>query len=126
MGVDTMRNIGTMLGTCCAIVMDETTCMVRAAQNLMIFYAHESCGQCTPCREGCAWMAQICNRLEDGTAHPTDLDLLLDVANNIMGNTICALGDGAAMPMLGFLQKYRAEFEAHLRTGKCPSGRRWH
>ncbi len=126
MGVDTMRGIGTMLGTCCAIVMDDTVCMVRAAQNLMRFYAHESCGQCTPCREGCPWMLRICDKLEGGTCSEEELATLTDVANNIMGNTICALGDGAAMPMLGFIQKYRAEFEAHVKQKKCPQGARWH
>lgn len=125
MGVDTMRALGTMLGTCCAIVMDETTCMVRVAQNLMKFYAHESCGQCTPCREGCAWLVRLCNKLEEGTATMHELDMVSDVANNILGNTICALGDGAAMAMLGLL-KYRAEFEAHVRQGRCPLGGRWH
>jgi len=125
-GVDTMRGLGTMLGTCCAIVMDETVCMVRAAQNLMKFYAHESCGQCTPCREGCAWMYRLCTKIEEGKATRGELEMLSDVANNIMGNTICALGDGAAMPMLGFLGKYRAEFEEHVRLGKCPHGQRWH
>lgn len=126
MGVDTMRGLGTMLGTCCAIVMDDTTCMVRAAQNLMKFYKHESCGQCTPCREGTGWMALLCTKLEDGTCTEEELATLTDVANNIMGNTICALGDGAAMPMLGFIQKYRAEFEAHVKNHKCPQGARWH
>ncbi|MEI8258363.1 MAG: NADH-ubiquinone oxidoreductase-F iron-sulfur binding region domain-containing protein, partial [Deltaproteobacteria bacterium] len=126
MGVDTMRGIGTMLGTCCAIVMDDTVCMVRAAQNLMRFYAHESCGQCTPCREGCPWMLRLCDKLENGTCSEEELATLTDVANNIMGNTICALGDGAAMPMLGFIQKYRDEFEAHVKQKKCPLGARWH
>jgi len=112
MGVETFRGLGTMLGTCCAIVLDDTTDLVRAAENLMVFYAHESCGQCTPCREGCAWMAKLCGKIADGNGKPADLDQLYDVANNILGNTICALGDGAAMPMLGFLQKYRAEFVA--------------
>ena len=120
MGVDTMRALGTMLGTCCAIVMDETTSMVRAAENLMLFYAHESCGQCTPCREGCAWMARLCRKFANGTATMTDLDTLGDVANNIMGNTICALGDGAAMPMLGILKLFRHEFEEVVRTGRAP------
>ncbi len=114
MGVDTMRGLGTMLGTCCAIVMDDTTSMVRAAENLMLFYAHESCGQCTPCREGCAWMAKLCRKFAAGTATRADLDTLYDVANNIMGNTICALGDGAAMPMLGILKLFRGEFEAAI------------
>jgi NADH-quinone oxidoreductase subunit F len=117
LGVDTMRSLGTMLGTCCAIVMDETASMVRVAENLMIFYAHESCGQCTPCREGCAWMARLCTKFANGTATRQDLDTLGDVANNIMGNTICALGDGAAMPMLGILKLFRNEFEAAIGKG---------
>jgi NADH-quinone oxidoreductase subunit F len=125
MGVDTMRALGTMLGTCCAIVMDETSCMVRAAQNLMNFYSHESCGQCTPCREGCSWMYKLCSKFENGEADLKDLDLLLDVTNNIMGNTICAFADGAAMPMLGFLLRFRDEFEQHAREKKCPFGKRW-
>ncbi|MFO0627335.1 MAG: NADH-quinone oxidoreductase subunit NuoF [Polyangiales bacterium] len=114
MGVDTMRGLGTMLGTCCAIVIDDQTSMVRVAENLMLFYAHESCGQCTPCREGCAWMARLCRKFAAGTATREDLDTLNDVANNIMGNTICALGDGAAMPMLGILKLFRHEFEAAI------------
>ncbi|MBI5517505.1 MAG: NADH-quinone oxidoreductase subunit NuoF [Deltaproteobacteria bacterium] len=118
MGVDTFRALGTMLGTCCAIVMDDQTSMVRAAENLMMFYAHESCGQCTPCREGCAWMARLCRKFARGEATERDLDTLTDVANNIMGNTICALGDGAAMPMLGILKLFRNEFEEAVRTKK--------
>lgn len=114
MGVDTMRALGTMLGTCCATVITEEVSMVRVAENLMRFYAHESCGQCTPCREGCAWMARLCNKFAAGTATKTDLNTLYDVANNILGNTICALGDGAAMPMLGILKLFRAEFEAAI------------
>ena len=125
MGVDTFRALGTMLGTCCAIVMDDSVCMVRAAQNLMRFYAHESCGQCTPCREGCSWMQRLCDKLESGKATAEELATLTDVANNIMGNTICALGDGAAMPMLAFVQKYRDEFDRHVRDGRCPQGARW-
>jgi len=116
MGVDTLRGIQTMLGTVCAIVMDDTTDMVAAAHNLMIFYAHESCGQCTPCREGCAWMAKLCKKLMSGNGTQEDLTNLYDVANNILGNTICALGDGAAMPMLGFLEKFPEEFRAKVQS----------
>ncbi|MDP3275468.1 MAG: NADH-quinone oxidoreductase subunit NuoF [Deltaproteobacteria bacterium] len=115
MGVDTIRSTGSMLGTCCAIVMDDSTDVVSAAENLMKFYKHESCGQCTPCREGTGWMLRLCEKLTAGEATQEDLANLYDVANNIIGNTICALGDGAAMPMLGFLQKFRAEFEAKLK-----------
>jgi NADH-quinone oxidoreductase subunit F len=111
-----------MLGTCCAIVMDDTTSMVRAAENLMLFYAHESCGQCTPCREGCAWMARLCTQVRRRQGDAEDLDTLNDVANNIMGNTICALGDGAAMPMLGILKLFRHEFEAAPRQTRHRPG----
>jgi NADH-quinone oxidoreductase subunit F len=110
MGVDTMRNIGTMLGTCCAIVMDDSVHMVEAARNLMKFYAHESCGQCTPCREGCGWLVDVLNQIALGRGKRSDVDLLVDISNNMMGNTICALADGTAMPMLGFIQKYPQDF----------------
>lgn len=114
MGVDTIRGVGSMLGTCCATAFDETTDVVRLAENLMLFYKHESCGQCTPCREGTGWMAKLCTKIAEGHATKEDLVNLYDVANNILGNTICALGDGAAMPMLGFLQKFRDDFEARI------------
>ncbi|HEX4354933.1 MAG TPA: NADH-quinone oxidoreductase subunit NuoF [Polyangiales bacterium] len=115
MGVDTFRALGTMLGTCCAIVMDSSTSMVDACRNLMHFYAHESCGQCTPCREGTGWLHNVLDNLANGKGRPEDADLLVDIANNMMGNTICAFADGTAMPLLGFLQKFRAEF---IEAGK--------
>jgi NADH-quinone oxidoreductase subunit F len=115
MGVDTMRALGTMLGTCCAIVMDSSVSMVDAARNLMHFYAHESCGQCTPCREGTGWLEDVLDNLCEGRGKPEDAELLVDVANNMMGNTICAFADGTAMPMLGFVQKFRDEF---IEAGK--------
>lgn len=121
MGVDTIRGVGSMLGTCCAIVMDDSTDMVRAATNLMMFYKHESCGQCTPCREGTSWMYKLCSKLLRGEGTAEDLATLCDVANNILGNTICALGDGAAMPMLAFLQKFRGEFEARVKSSTKPA-----
>jgi NADH-quinone oxidoreductase subunit F len=110
MGVDTYRALGTMLGTCCAIVMDSSVSMVDAARNLMHFYAHESCGQCTPCREGSGWLLDVLTNLCEGRGRPEDVHLLVDISNNAMGNTICAFADGMAMPMLGFLQKFRQEF----------------
>jgi NADH-quinone oxidoreductase subunit F len=117
MGVDTMRALGTMLGTCCAIVMDSSVNMVDAARNLMRFYAHESCGQCTPCREGTGWLydtlAQVCT----GKGTVKDVEMLVDISNNMMGNTICALADGTAMPMLAFVRKYRDEFLAVAKSG---------
>ena len=101
LGVDTMRGCGTMLGTCCATVMAEGTDPVLAMQNLMQFYHHESCGQCTPCREGSAWLDWTLQKLLDGKASMEELQNLYDIANNIMGNTICAFGEGTAMPALG-------------------------
>lgn len=123
LGVDTMRGLGTMLGTCCAIVMDESVNMVEAARNLMKFYHHESCGQCTPCREGTGWLEDVLNRLCEGRGRESDVDLLVDISNNMMGNTICALADGTAMPMLAFVRKYREEFLAAARDGLPASAR---
>jgi NADH-quinone oxidoreductase subunit F len=115
LGVDTMRAAGTMLGTCCATVMASGTCPVMAMQNLMSFYHHESCGQCTPCREGSAWLDRVVDKILDGRASMEELDSLHDIANNIMGNTICAFGEGTAMPALGFLKKFRKDFEAYVK-----------
>jgi NADH-quinone oxidoreductase subunit F len=115
LGVDTMRASGTMLGTCCATVLAEGTCPVMAMQNLMSFYHHESCGQCTPCREGSAWLDRVVDKILDGKASMDELDQLHDIANGIMGNTICAFGEGTAMPALGFLRKFRKDFEAYVR-----------
>jgi len=115
LGVDTMRGIGTMLGTCCVTVIAEGTDPVACMHNLMQFYRHESCGQCTPCREGSARLQRQCEKLLAGKASLQELDSLHDVANGIMGNTICAFGEGTAMPALAFLQKFRKEFEAHAR-----------
>jgi NADH-quinone oxidoreductase subunit F len=124
MGVETYRALGTMLGTCCAIVMNDKTDIVLAMHNLMRFYRHESCGQCTPCREGSAWLFRILDRMATNEATLEELDRLHEIASNIMGNTICAFGEGTAMPALGFLKKFRKEFEDHIRTkGKSSTGR---
>ncbi|MGE0787994.1 MAG: NADH-quinone oxidoreductase subunit NuoF [Sandaracinaceae bacterium] len=117
MGVDTMRSLGTMLGTCCAIVMDDSVNMAEAARNLMKFYKHESCGQCTPCREGCGWLVDVLEQIAHGRGKREDVDLLVDISNNMMGNTICALADGTAMPMLGFIQKYPKDFYDAVERG---------
>ena len=101
--------------------VDASEHMGRAAGKVDNFYMHESCGQCTPCREGTGWMHRLCGKLARGEATREELRTLYDVANNIMGNTICALGDGAAMPMLGFLQKFRSEFEARVRPDDAPA-----
>jgi NADH-quinone oxidoreductase subunit F len=124
LGVDTFRALGTMLGTCCAIVLSTQACPVLAMHNLMRFYRHESCGQCTPCREGGAWIFRIMDRIVAGEASIDELDRLSEIADNIMGNTICAFGEGTAMPALGFLKKFRREFEQYITTkGKSSSGR---
>lgn len=116
---ESVQAAGSLLGSGGVIVMDETTCMVRAAWNIARFYAHESCGQCSPCREGCHWMEKLFHRLEQGEGAPSDLELILNISGNIMGNTICPFGDAAAMPAAAFIKKYRDEFEAHVKERKC-------
>jgi NADH-quinone oxidoreductase subunit F len=116
---ESVQQAGSLLGSGGVIVMDETTCMVKAAWNIARFFAHESCGQCTPCREGCHWMEKIFYRIENGQGTMKDLDLILSVSDNIMGNTICPFGDAAAMPAAAFIKKYRPEFEAHIEQQKC-------
>ncbi len=116
-----------MFGTGGVIVMDDTTCMVDALLNLMHFFAHESCGQCTPCREGCPWARDILWRIEHGQGRAEDLDTLVDVANNVspfLGpfTTICPFGAAFAYPIHGFVQTFRSEFEAHIEGGGCPIG----
>ncbi|MCG6887448.1 MAG: NADH-quinone oxidoreductase subunit NuoF [Proteobacteria bacterium] len=124
MDYDSLAKAGSMLGAGSVIVMDETTCMVNALARLAHFYYEESCGQCTPCREGTGWLARVLHRIEHAQGRPEDLDLLDDVASRIAGRTICALGDAAAMPVQSFLQHYRDEFEYHIEHGKCMTGPR--
>jgi len=119
---ESVQAAGSLLGSGGVIVMDDTTCMVRAALNLARFFAHESCGQCSPCREGCHWMEKIFHRIEHGEGQRGDLELILDVSGNIMGNTICPFGDAAAMPAAAFIKKYREEFEAHIEEKRCTVG----
>jgi NADH-quinone oxidoreductase subunit F len=119
MDYDSIAKAGSMLGAGSVIVMDETTCMVRALARLSHFYYEESCGQCTPCREGTGWLARVVHRIEHGQGKPEDLALLDDVASRIGGRTICALGDAAAMPVQSFLKHFRHEFEYHIEHGKC-------
>ena len=116
---ESVQAAGSLLGSGGVIVMDDSTCMVRAAWNLAHFFAHESCGQCSPCREGCHWMEKIFRGIEQGEGEKGDLDLILNVSGNIMGNTICPFGDAAAMPAAAFIKKYRGEFEAHITEKKC-------
>ncbi len=119
MDFDSLAEIGSMLGSGGVIVMDETVCMVDALYNLIRFYAHESCGQCTPCREGVAWMKKIIARMVHCEAEEDEIDMLLDIADNIAGNTICPLGDAAVFPVRAFVKKFRSEFEDHTRHKKC-------
>ncbi|QWD75482.1 NADH-quinone oxidoreductase subunit NuoF [Polynucleobacter sp. MWH-UH24A] len=119
MDYDAISKAGSMLGSGAVIVMDETRCMVRSLLRLSYFYHEESCGQCTPCREGTGWLWRIVNRIEHGQGRPEDLDLLKDVAGNIQGRTICALGDAAAMPVQGMLKHYMDEFAYHIEHKHC-------
>ncbi|MEW5709056.1 MAG: NADH-quinone oxidoreductase subunit NuoF [Pseudomonadota bacterium] len=119
MDYDSIAKAGSMLGSGAVIVMDETTCMVRALRRLSYFYFEESCGQCTPCREGTGWLYRVVDRIETGRGKPEDLDLLLSVADNILGRTICALGDAAALPVKSFVTHFRSEFEHHIEHKRC-------
>jgi len=116
---ENMAQAGTMLGTKALQIFDETTCVVRAVRRWTQFYAHESCGKCTPCREGTYWLAQIYARLEEGGASEADVDKLLDISDSILGKSFCALGDGAASPILSSVKHFRDEYLAHL-DGGCP------
>ena len=113
------KRLKTMAGSGGVVIFDETTDVVAFCAAIMRFYAHESCGQCTPCREGTAWLARVCSRLAEGEGRPGDVDLLANIAGGIAGNTICPLGEAAAWPMLGFLTKFRSEFEAKPKAGKA-------
>jgi NADH-quinone oxidoreductase subunit F len=119
---DAMAKAGTMLGSGAVIVIDDRCCMVQLGLRVAQFYMHESCGKCTPCREGTRWMVQILRRLEDGTAEQDELDLLLDVCDRILGHCLCPLGDAAAMPIASYVAKFRAEFQRHLDESGCPFG----
>jgi len=119
MDYDSVAKAGSMLGSGAVIVMDDSRCMVKSLQRLSYFYMHESCGQCTPCREGTGWLWRIVERIETGQGRASDLDLLDNVAENIMGRTICALGDAAAMPVRAMLKHFRPEFEYHVAHQTC-------
>ena len=119
MDYDSIAKAGSMLGSGAVIVMDETRCMVKSLLRLSYFYMHESCGQCTPCREGTGWLWRMIDRIENGQGRPTDMDLLNSVADNIQGRTICALGDAAAMPVRAMIKNFRSEFEYHIEHKTC-------
>jgi len=116
---DSIAKAGSMLGSGAVIVMDETRCMVRSLLRLSYFYYEESCGQCTPCREGTGWLYRMVDRIERGKGKVEDLELLNDVSDNIQGRTICALGDAAALPVKSFIRHFRDEFLHHIEHGKC-------
>jgi len=119
MDYDALAKAGSMLGSGGMVVMDEDTCMVDMARRIMHFYAHESCGWCIPCREGTAWLRKTLERFHAGLGRQEDIDLIADLAKNMLGRTFCPLGDAAAMPTISIVQKWRGEFEGHLR-GRCP------
>jgi NADH-quinone oxidoreductase subunit F len=119
MDYDSLIKAGSFLGSGAVIIMDDTTCMVRALERLSYFYYEESCGQCTPCREGTGWLYRVVHRIETGKGVMEDLDLLNNVADNIQGRTICALGDAAAMPVRAMIQHFRDEFIYHIEHKKC-------
>ncbi|MBM2836942.1 MAG: nuoF [candidate division NC10 bacterium] len=122
MDFDSLMTAGTMAGSGGVIVMDETTCMVDALQSAAKFFAHESCGQCSPCREGTGWVYRIIRRITEGKGRPQDLDELLGIAGDMEGKTICVFADAAAWPVQSYITKFRAEFEEHIRTGRCVRG----
>ncbi|MDQ9170190.1 NADH-quinone oxidoreductase subunit NuoF [Oxalobacteraceae bacterium R-40] len=119
MDYDSVSKAGSMLGSGAVIVMDETRCMVRSLLRLSYFYYEESCGQCTPCREGTGWLYRMVHRIEHGEGRADDLDMLNTIADNIQGRTICALGDAAAMPVRAMIQNFKEEFEYHIEHKRC-------
>ena len=118
MDYDSIEKAGSMLGAGSVIVMDDSTCMVKVLTRLAYFYYDESCGQCTPCREGTGWMYRMLQHILDGNGKMSDLDTLMYVQDNIIGNTICALGDAAAIPVESFIRHFRAEFEYYIKNGR--------
>jgi NADH-quinone oxidoreductase subunit F len=119
MDFESLAQAGTMLGTGAVIVMDESVCMVNALWNILKFYHHESCGQCTPCREGTGWLEKIIGRIEKGKGKMQDLNLIEELCNNMIGKTICVMADAAAVPAKAFIRKFQEEFEYHIKEKKC-------
>jgi len=122
MDYDSIQKAGSFLGSGAVIVMNETRCMVRCLLRLSYFYYEESCGQCTPCREGTGWLYRVVERIETGRGRQEELDLLLNLCDNIQGRTICALGDAAAMPVRAFIKAFRDEFQHHIDHKRCLVG----
>jgi NADH-quinone oxidoreductase subunit F len=119
---DSMAAAGTMLGSGAVIVIDDRCCMVQLGLRVAQFYMHESCGKCTPCREGTRWMVQLLRKIEDGEATQGELDVLLNVCDRILGNCLCPLGDAAAMPVASYVARFRDEYQRHIDEGGCPFG----
>jgi len=119
---DSMKSVGSLMGTGCPTVIEEGTCMVRLLRRVERFYAHESCGQCTPCREGGDWLYKVLTRIEAGQGTHGDLDLIESVAAKIEGHTICAFGEALAWPARSYLKRFFSEFEEHVKLGRCPFG----
>ena len=122
MDYDSIAAAGSFFGSAAVMVIDERCCMVQLALRAEKFYMHESCGKCTPCREGTRWLVQILEKIEDGRAEFADLELLDNVGSRILGRSLCALGDFAVYPVQSYLRKFRAEFEEHVKEGGCPFG----
>lgn len=120
MDFKSLADLGSMLGTAGIVVMDESTCMVNALWNVLRFYHHESCGQCTPCREGTGWLAKMLGRIEQGGGTLEDLKMIEELSNNMVGKTICVLADAAAMPAKSYSKKFFHEFEEHVKLKRCP------
>jgi NADH-quinone oxidoreductase subunit F len=119
---DDLAKVGTFLGSGVVIAIDDRCCMVQLGLRVAQFYMHESCGKCTPCREGTRWMVQLLEKIEAGEAEQSELDLLLSVCDRILGKCLCPLGDAAAMPIASYVDKFRAEFQEHVDRGGCPFG----
>ena len=119
---DAMKTVGSLMGTGCPTVIEEGTCIVRLLRRVERFYAHESCGQCTPCREGGDWLYKILTRIEAGRGTKADLDKIESIASKIEGHTICAFGEALSWPARSYLKKFYGEFEEHVRLGRCPFG----
>jgi NADH-quinone oxidoreductase subunit F len=122
---DSIQKAGSLLGSAAIVALDDTTCMVWLAENLLHFYRHESCGKCTPCREGTDWLFKILHKIERGEGQMGDLELLEAISSNIAGKTLCAFGDAAATPVLTTLKHFRHEYEAHVKEGRCTVPAAW-
>jgi NADH-quinone oxidoreductase subunit F len=122
MDFDTLRKAGTFLGSASVIAIDERACMVQLGLRVTQFYMYESCGKCTPCREGTRWLEMLLRKIEEGRASHAELDLLVDVCERMLGKCLCPLGDSDAMVVASYVTHFREEFEAHIDQGGCPFG----